>query len=114
MWAAFRNNHKMCEYLLDNGADITVEDEKGWNAIDLCLIKMNYEAALVLKRRGLQPKEKEVYADHVWQKYDLGMFIQYLNEDREEVEYQRFFDLIKCMYFTQLILLYRVTRRMVQ
>ena len=53
MWAAFRNNHKMCEYLLDNGADITVEDEKGWNAIDLCLIKMNYEAALVLKRRGL-------------------------------------------------------------
>lgn len=98
MWAAFRNNENMVEYLLDNGADITAEDEKGWNAIDLCVIKMNYEAAQVLKRRGLQPKDKATYMEHLWQKYDVDMFLQYLEEDRTEVEHQRFFDLIKCKH----------------
>ena len=48
MWAAFRNNVKMCEILLDLGADITLEDEKGLNALDICITKMNYEAALFL------------------------------------------------------------------
>lgn len=87
MWAAFRNNSKMCEFLLDNGADLLAEDNQGWNALDLCIIKMNYDAALQLKRRGLQPRDKETYMDHLWQKYDVDLFIQYLNEDREQVEY---------------------------
>jgi len=26
MWGAFRNNGKMCEFLLDNGADLFMED----------------------------------------------------------------------------------------
>lgn len=83
MWASFRNNSKLCEYLLDCGADLLAEDEKGWNALDIAIIKMNYEAALVLKRRGLQPKVEEVYQSYLWQKYDLDMFFTFLAEDRE-------------------------------
>lgn len=61
MWASFRNNTKMIEYLLDNGADLLAEDNQGWNALDIAIIKMNYEAALALKRRGLQPREIDMY-----------------------------------------------------
>jgi ankyrin repeat protein len=53
MWSAFRNNGKMCSFLLDHGADITLEDNQGWNALDIAIIKMNYESAIILKRRGL-------------------------------------------------------------
>ena len=95
MWAAFRNNVGMCEFLLDYGADVTCEDDKGWNALDLCIVKMNYDSALLLTRRGLQPREKSVYEGELWQKYDLELFLQYLAEDREHVDYQVFFDLIK-------------------
>ena len=53
MWTSFRNNAKMCEFILDNGADLLMEDNQGWNALDIAIIRMNYDAALVLKRRGL-------------------------------------------------------------
>ena len=95
MWAAFRNNEKMCNFLLENGADMHLEDNTGWNAMDISVLKMNYEAALALKRRGSAQKDMEMYLPHLWQKYDLEMFLGYLEEDREEVEYPRFFDLIK-------------------
>lgn len=99
MWAAFRNNAKMIEYLVSNGADIDMEDNQGWNALDIAIIKMSYEAALLLKRYGLKPREIEMYEPNLWQKYDLNLFISYLNEEREEVDYNRFFDLIKCKLF---------------
>ena len=73
----------MCEFLLDNGADLFMEDNQGWNALDIAIIRMNYDAALVLKRRGLQPRDKEMYENQLFQRYDLEMFIGYLNEDRE-------------------------------
>lgn len=95
MWAAFRNNVKMCEFLLDNGADITLEDNQGWNAIDISIIKMNYDTALLLKRKGLIPKEKEIYEPHVWQKYDIELFFSYLEMEVEQVDYNKFFELIK-------------------
>ena len=56
---------------------------------------MNYEVALSLKRRGLKPRDKEMYEKNLWQKYDIDMFLEYLEEEREQVEYKRFFDLIK-------------------
>jgi ankyrin repeat protein len=61
MWAAFRNNEKMVALLAESGADIHLEDNEGWNALDIAIIKMNYEAALVLRRKGLQPKDVEMY-----------------------------------------------------
>jgi ankyrin repeat protein len=98
MWAAFRNNAKMTQFLLDHGSDVTLNDNQGWNALDIAIIKMNYEAALVLKKAGLEHKDKSLYEPHLWQKYDVGLFIEYLEEGREQVEYPRFFDLIKSMH----------------
>lgn len=36
-----------------------------------------------------------MYRPHLWQKYDVDMFLGFLAEDREEIEYPRLFDLIK-------------------
>ena len=109
MWAAFRNNSKMLNFLLDHGADMHLEDNFGWNAMDLSIVKMNYEAALALKRRGLLPKEDiDIYRPHLWQKYDVDMFLGFLQEDREEIEYPRLFDLIKSKF--NLAHSYRVER----
>ena len=96
MWAAFSNNVKMIEYLINLGANITLEDNAGWNALDIAIIKMNYEAALALKKAGLEPREAEMYEKHLWQKYDTGMFLGWLAEERDTIEYARLFDLIKC------------------
>lgn len=57
MWAAFRNNSKMVQFLLDHGADVTLVDNEGWNALEIAIIKMNYEAGILLKRAGLEPKD---------------------------------------------------------
>lgn len=74
--------------------------------MDLSIIKMNYEAALALKRRGLLPKEDiDLYRPHLWQKYDVDMFLGFLQEDREEIEYPRLFDLIKSKFCFVLIFL---------
>jgi hypothetical protein len=95
MWAAFRNNVLMAEYLMDNGAQVDIEDNEGWNSLDLAVIKMNYDVALLLKRRGMVPREKEMYLKNLWQEYDLDMFLRSLEEDIEKVEYERFFELPK-------------------
>ena len=49
MWAAFRGNTKMAEFLLNNGAQLEEDDDQGLNALDIAIIKMNYEVALLLK-----------------------------------------------------------------
>ena len=61
MWSAFRNNVKMCEYFITNGADLTLEDKAGWNVLDISILRMNYECALLFKRKGLVPRMKEEY-----------------------------------------------------
>lgn len=66
MWAAFRNNIGVAELLLDNGIDIEAEDNAGWNALDIAIMKMNYDVALFLKKRGLIPRQKEMYENNLW------------------------------------------------
>lgn len=95
MWAAFRNNWKMCGFLLDHNADPNLEDNQGWNALDIAIIKMNYESAIVLKRRGLVPKDQEFYFPHLWRKFDVAMFLENLEADHDSIDYKRLFDLIK-------------------
>ena len=99
IWTAFRNHNKFAQFLLENGAAIDLEDNDGWNALDIAIIRMNYEVALLLHQVGLKPRDAQVYVNHLWQKYDVQMFIDYLEEGREEVDYKRFFDLIKCKKF---------------
>ena len=56
---------------------------------------MNYDAALILKMKGLESRDRSFYENHLWQKFDLDMFIMYLDEQRENVDYDRFFDNIR-------------------
>ena len=111
MWASFRNNSKAIEFLVEHGALIDLEDNKGWNAIDIAAIKMNYEAAISLKRRGLQPRESDMYMPHLWQKYDIGMFIEYLAQDRNSIEYPRLFDLIKSNVYKAILIFLQSNKR---
>jgi len=95
MWASFRNNGKMCDFLLEHNADISLEDNQGWNALDIAIIKMNYESAIVLKRRGLVPRDQEFYVPHLWRKYHNAMFLENLEANHDTIDYKRLFDLIK-------------------
>ncbi len=63
--------------------------------MDIAILRMNYECALLLKRRGLSPKLKEEYEKGLWQKFDIEMFLEWLEEEREQIEYARLYDLIK-------------------
>lgn len=56
----------MIEFLVTNGGDIDLEDNQGWNALDIAIIKMNYEAALILKRYGLKSRDPEMYQPNLW------------------------------------------------
>jgi len=89
----------MCDFLLDHNADISLEDNQGWNALDIAIIKMNYESAIVLKRRGLVPRDQEFYTAHLWRKYDVGMFLENLEQNQDSIDYRRLFDLIKCKIY---------------
>jgi len=42
------------------------EDNEGWNALDIAIIKMNYDVALLLKNRGLVPRPREMYENNLW------------------------------------------------
>ena len=96
IWCAFRNHDKFAQYLLENGAALDLEDNEGWNALDIAIIRMNYQVALLLHQVGLKPRDKEMYEKSLWRKYDVGLFIQYLEEGRDTVDNDRFFDLIIC------------------
>ena len=71
LWAAYRNKIEVMELLLDNGADLHLEDNKGWNALDIAVMRMNYKAALFLKRKGLILRDKDMYENHLWCEFDI-------------------------------------------
>lgn len=88
----------MADYLLNNGAQIDLKDNEGWNALDIAVIKMNYDAALFAKKRGLQLRSKEIYETQLWRKYDLDLFLEYLEEQKLEVNDEIFFASIKSKF----------------
>ena len=53
IWAAFRDNVQMLEFLKDNGADMFAVDKDGYNALDIAIIRINYQAARFLTKYGL-------------------------------------------------------------
>lgn len=42
IWAAFRDNVQMLQFLVDNGADITLVDKDGNNALDVAINRINF------------------------------------------------------------------------
>mmetsp|Transcript_6669 Transcript_6669/g.10718 ORF Transcript_6669/g.10718 Transcript_6669/m.10718 type:complete len:265 (+) Transcript_6669:98-892(+) len=95
MWASFRDNTQMLEFLLENGADPTLTDKDGWNALDIAIIRINFQAAKLLCKHGIQRKTIEEYEGKTWRKYDIQMMFESIDADVEEVPYQRFFDRIR-------------------
>ena len=95
IWAAFRDDVQMLQFLLDNGADVTLVDKDDWNALDISIVRINYKAARILSKVGLQRREMSEYEGKTWRKYDMEMFFESLDADLEDVPYKRFFDKIK-------------------
>jgi len=56
IWAAWRNNVEMLDLLLQHNPDLTCVDNSGWNALDLAIVRINYKAARVLTKAGMQRK----------------------------------------------------------
>lgn len=95
IWASFRDNVPMIEFLLDNGADLNLVDKDGWNALDIAIIRINYQAARILTKRGLQRRPKEDYEGKTWRKYDIDLFFESIDADLEDVPYKQFFEKIR-------------------
>ena len=94
MWAAWRNNLKMVEFLVESGADIEALNNEGQNALDICIIRMSYESALFLKKKGLIPKPAEYYQDKVAVVYDVPLFIEKLENEELIKSYKIFHERI--------------------
>jgi len=43
----------MIEFLSDNGADLMKVDKDGWNALDIAIIRINFQAAKALTKLGM-------------------------------------------------------------
>ena len=52
--------------MLENGATTDAEDNDGWNALDIAIIRMNYEVALLLYNVGMKPRDTEFYKPNLW------------------------------------------------
>jgi len=70
-------------------------DNEGYTAMDLAVIKQNYEVALQLKKSGASPKAPEFYEGKTWTKYDVELFMEWLEEGRESIEYKVLFYKVK-------------------
>ena len=64
----------MIMYLVQKGADVNLEDNEGHTAMDISVMRMNYEPARFLKKCGLEPKPKEFYDTKMWLKFDIELF----------------------------------------
>lgn len=107
MWAAYRNNFRTMDFLLENGADTSIRDKTGLNAFEMATTLVNYECALMLKQRaGMDtPKEERqaLYDDNggqvvnglYRQKFDFELFFHYLDNNVVEVERQSFYDKLR-------------------
>lgn len=81
IWVAFRDNIPMLEYLIENGADVNLIDKDGNSALDVAIIRINFKAAKMMTKAGLQRKDKAEYEGKTWRKYDLDMMFDGIDAD---------------------------------
>ena len=84
----------MVEFLFESGADIEALNEENQNALDIWIIRMSYETALFLKKKGLIPKPAEYYEDKVTVFYDIPLFIEKLENEELIQSYKIFHERI--------------------
>ena len=85
----------MLQYLVEVGADINLVDKVGNNALDIAIIRINFQAAKFLTKAGLQRRDISEYEGKTWRKYDIQMMFDSIDADLEDVVYKRFFDKIR-------------------
>ena len=83
------------DFLIDNGCDLTLVDNDGWNALDLAIIRINFKAAKRLTQAGLTRRDEADYEGKTWRRYDIQMMFDSIDADVEDVPYERFFDKIR-------------------
>jgi len=71
----------MLEYLIENGADVNLIDKDGNSALDVAIIRINFKAAKMMTKAGLQRKDKAEYEGKTWRKYDLDMMFDGIDAD---------------------------------
>jgi hypothetical protein len=85
----------MVEFLIEEGANIHETNKEDLNALDLAIIRVGYETALLLKQKGLEPKPCEFYHDKLTVVYDLELFLQKLENEDKVDKYSIFYERIK-------------------
>jgi len=94
MWAAWRNNQKLVDFLIDEGADVTALNNEEMDVLDICVIRLCYETALFLKKKGLKPKPASFYEGKLAVLYDVDLFLKKLEKEQEVDNYKIFHDKI--------------------
>jgi len=96
MWAAYRNNDNLMEYLIEQGAKLDVEDKQGANALDLAIGRVNYEAAYLLYTKGMKPKDKEWYKNLTcYVNFDFELMLEKFEEGVTTCDRRVFFERIR-------------------
>ena len=95
MWAAWQKHGPILEYLTISGADLQVVNQKGMNALDLAIVRMNYAGALYLKNQGLTEKDLEFYAERLYTPFDIELFLHFLSNGQEVPETGIFFEKLR-------------------
>ncbi len=82
----------MIEFLIEKGADVFIENKEGWNALDVAILKTCYHSARLLYKNGLRFKDPKMYLDHLRHAYDLELFIDYVQDDKDVEHYGIFYE----------------------
>lgn len=81
-WAAHKQNLKMVEFLLHSEAPLDIVNNKGFTVLDISVNRMNYEAALFFKMKGIEVKDADYYRENLFRPFDIDLFIDMLKDNK--------------------------------
>ena len=95
MWAAWKKHQNLVEYLVISGAALELENQKGMNALDLAIVRMNYKGAQFLREKGLKEKTLEFYKEKLYTPFDIELFIELLASGADVPDTGLFFEKLR-------------------
>ena len=85
----------MADFLITQGADLTLENKEGCNALDVAITRIAYKTSLFLVKKGMKPKPIEFYDGKLTLLFDLELFLQKLQNEEEVDSYKIFYERIE-------------------
>ena len=70
-------------------------DKDGWNALDIAIIRINFQAAKMMTKAGMTRRSLAEYEGKTWRKYDIQMMFDGIDADTDDIPYKDFFVKIK-------------------